>query len=60
MNKTAKSAFAKVQDWNSLLNNEPLAKEGKSQNVGDVRASSVGKFRRYLRRFAQKGFDFCG
>lgn len=53
MNKTTKSPFAKVQDWNSLLNDEPLAKEGKSQSLGDVRASSVGKFRRHLRRMVQ-------
>ncbi len=53
MNKTAKSPFAKVQDWNSLLNDEPLAKEGKSQGIGDVKSSSVGKFRRHLRRMVQ-------
>lgn len=52
-NKTAKSQFAKVHDWNSLLNDEPLAKEGKSQGIGDVKASSVGKFRRHLRRMVQ-------
>lgn len=51
--KTAKSQFAKVQDWNSLLNDEPLSKEGKSQAIGDVKASSVGKFRRHLRRMVQ-------
>jgi DNA helicase HerA-like ATPase len=53
MNRTAKSQFAKVHDWNGLLNGEPLVKEGKSQNLGDVRASSVGKFRRHLRRMVQ-------
>jgi hypothetical protein len=53
MNKTAKSQFAKVQDWNSLLNDEPLSREGKSQSVGDIKASSVGKFRRHLRRMVQ-------
>lgn len=52
-NKTAKSQFAKVKDWNSLLNDEPLVKEGKSQNLGDVKSSSVGKFRRHLRRMVQ-------
>jgi len=53
MNKTTKSQFAKICDWNSLLNDEPLSKDGKSQNIGDVRASSVGKFRRHLRRMVQ-------
>ncbi|MCZ2356642.1 MAG: ATP-binding protein [Bacteroidia bacterium] len=53
MNKTAKSPFTKVKDWNSLLNDEPLAKEGKSQGIGDVKSSSVGKFRRHLRRMVQ-------
>jgi DNA helicase HerA-like ATPase len=52
-NKTAKSPFTKVKDWNSLLNDEPLAKEGKSQGIGDVKSSSVGKFRRHLRRMVQ-------
>jgi DNA helicase HerA-like ATPase len=50
VNKTAKSNFAKVQDWQSLLDGAPLAENGKSQVVGDVKASSVGKFRRHLRR----------
>jgi len=53
MNKTAKSQFARVQDWNSLLNEEPLSREGKSQSIGDIKASSVGKFRRHLRRMVQ-------
>lgn len=50
MYKTAKSNFAKVQDWQSLLDGPPLAENGKSQGIGDVKASSVGKFRRHLRR----------
>jgi len=45
--------FNKVHDWNSLLNGPPLAEEGKSKQIGDVRASSVGKFRRHLRRMVQ-------
>ena len=53
MNKTAKSPFAKVQDWSSLLDGEPLAESGKSQGIGDVKASSVGKFRRHLRRMVK-------
>ena len=42
-----------VSDWNSLLNGEPLVKEGQAQQVGDVRAVSVGRFRRLLRRIVQ-------
>ena len=53
MSKTAKSQFARVTDWNSLLNDEPLVREGKSQGIGDIKASSVGKFRRHLRRMVQ-------
>jgi len=45
--------WAKVKDWDSLLDDEPLARDGASQNVGDVRASSVGKFRRQLRRIVK-------
>ncbi len=51
--KTPKSAFGKVQDWDSLLNGEPLADQGKSKGIGDVKASSVGKFRRHLRRMVK-------
>lgn len=50
MNRAAKSSFARVQDWQSLLDGPPLADNGRSQSIGDVRASSVGKFRRHLRR----------
>jgi len=42
-----------VTDWNSLLNGEPLVKEGQAQSVGDVRAVSVGRFRRLMRRIVQ-------
>ncbi|MBC8186393.1 ATP-binding protein [candidate division KSB1 bacterium] len=45
--------FKGVSNWNDLLNTEPLAKNGLSQKLGDVRASSVGKFRRHLRRIVQ-------
>jgi len=45
--------FAGVKSWNSLLNGPPLAEEGKSKALGDVKASSVGKFRRHLRRMVQ-------
>ncbi len=53
MNKTAKSPFAKVQDWSSLLDGYPLADSGKSQGIGDIKPSSVGKFRRHLRRMVK-------
>ncbi len=42
-----------VTDWNSLLNGEPLVKDGQAQQVGDVRPMSVGRFRRVLRRIVQ-------
>lgn len=42
--------WSKVKDWQSLLEGEPLAKEGVAQSIGDVRTSSVGRFRRQLRR----------
>lgn len=42
--------WANVTDWDTLLNGEPLVKDGRSQRVGDIHASSVGKFRRHLRR----------
>lgn len=47
--------FSHVNDWNSLLNGPPLVDidTGKSQKIGDVFASSVGKFRRHLRRIVQ-------
>lgn len=42
-----------VQDWQTLLNGEPLVKDGQAQQVGDVRAQSVARFRRLLRRIVQ-------
>ena len=42
--------WQQVTDWNSLLNGLPLSENGRSQSVGDIRQSSVGKFRRHLRR----------
>ena len=44
------ATFNQVSDWNSLLNGPPLAQNGQSQRIGDVLKSSVGKFRRHLRR----------
>lgn len=45
--------WANVTDWDVLLNGEPLVKDGKSQRVGDILATSVGKFRRHLRRIVK-------
>ncbi len=45
--------WAAAADWDSLLNGEPLVKDGQAQNVGDVRAVSVARFRRLLRRIVQ-------
>ncbi len=45
--------WANVTDWDALLNSEPLVKDGRSQRVGDIHASSVGKFRRHLRRIVR-------
>lgn len=44
-----------VLDWKSLLNGPPLfdATTGQAQQVGDVRAVSVARFRRLLRRIVE-------
>lgn len=44
-----------VTDWDSLLNGPPLfdPARGQAQQVGEVRAISVGRFRRLLRRIVQ-------
>lgn len=47
------NAFKNVTSWNNLLYSAPLFKDGKSQQFGDNRASSVGKFRRHLRRLVE-------
>ncbi len=49
------SKWAKVTDWNSLLNGPPIVdpNTGQAQQVGDVRAVSVARFRRLLRRIVQ-------
>jgi len=39
-----------VRTWDALLNGMPLMDKGIPQNVGQVRASSVGRFIRILRR----------
>lgn len=42
--------WRKVGTWNDLLNGPPLMDKGIPQSVGEVRASSVGRFVRILRR----------
>lgn len=45
--------WASATTWHGLLYGEPLVKNGTPQAFGDVRASSVGRFRRILRRIVQ-------
>jgi hypothetical protein len=46
--------WQQVQDWDSLLNGPPLVdQQGRAQRVGDVRAESVGRFRRIMRRIVK-------
>jgi len=45
--------WANATSWDALLNGEPLVKDGQAQSVGDVRAISVARFRRILRRIVQ-------
>jgi DNA helicase HerA-like ATPase len=49
------AAFKNVNSWQNLLYGPPLfdPKENKSKGFGDNRASSVGKFRRHLRRLVE-------
>jgi hypothetical protein len=49
------AAFRNVHSWQNLLYGLPLfdPKENKSKGFGDNRASSVGKFRRHLRRLVE-------
>jgi len=47
--------WAKVADWHSLLHGEPLFDPGKGQvqGIGEVKAISVSRFRRILRRIVE-------
>jgi DNA helicase HerA-like ATPase len=42
-----------VDSWHNLLYGPPLFQDGKSCQFGDNRPSSVGKFRRHLRRLVE-------
>jgi len=44
------SKWKNVHTWNDLINGPPLMDKGIPCNVGEVRASSVGRFVRVLRR----------
>ena len=44
------AAFKNCGSWDNLLNAEPLVKNGKTEKWGDHYASTIGKFRRHLRR----------
>lgn len=43
-------AFKNCNSWDNLLNGEPLVKNGKSEKWSDHYVSTIGKFRRHLRR----------
>jgi len=47
--------WAKVADWQSLLHGEPLfdPAKGQVQGIGEVKAISVSRFRRILRRIVE-------
>ncbi len=49
------SQWQEVRDWDSLLNGPPIfdPQERQARQVGEVRASSVGRFRRILRRIVE-------
>lgn len=45
--------FKNVQSWDNLLNGVPLFKDGKTQKFRDHYATTIGKFRRLLRRMVK-------
>lgn len=47
------TAFKNVGSWDNLLNGTPLVENGQSKKWGDHYASTVGKFRRLLRRMVK-------
>jgi len=47
------AAFRNCNSWENLLNAEPLVKNGKTEKWGDHYASTVGKFRRHMRRIVR-------
>lgn len=47
------AAFRNTNSWDNLLNGEPLVKNGQTQKWGDHYPSTIGKFRRHLRRIVR-------
>jgi len=45
--------LGRLESWTQLLNEPPLFKDGQTQRFGDHHKSSVGKFRRHLRRLVK-------
>ncbi len=46
-------AFKNVRSWSNLLNDAPLVENGQSRKWGDHYPSTIGKFRRLLRRMVK-------
>ncbi len=42
-----------VRTWENLLNDPPLFKDGVPQQFGEIKSSSIGRFKRILRRIVQ-------
>ncbi|MFZ2640662.1 MAG: ATP-binding protein [Verrucomicrobiia bacterium] len=47
------AAFKNCNSWDNLLNGDPLVSNGKTVKWGDHYASTIGKFRRHLRRIVR-------
>jgi len=47
------ATFRNCNSWDNLLNGEPLVKNGKTEKWGDHYVSTIGKFRRHLRRIVR-------
>lgn len=47
------ASFRNCGSWDNILNGEPLVKNGKTEKWGDHYISTIGKFRRHLRRIVR-------
>jgi hypothetical protein len=47
------ASFRNTASWDNLLNGEPLVKNGQTQKWGDHYPSTIGKFRRHMRRIVR-------
>lgn len=47
------AAFQNCNSWDNLLNGAPLVKNGKTEKWGDHYVSTIGKFRRHMRRIVK-------